>query len=76
MKSKTLLILFIFLGLSLKSQEYKIYDFEKQVRHVFNDSSYVAMEVAVTEYLYFRTLLYNVYRKRNSSIKIYEVQKG
>lgn len=29
----------------------KIYDFEKQVRHVFNDSSYIAMEVAVTEYL-------------------------
>lgn len=46
-----IILLFVFLGLKIQSQEYKTYDFEKQVRHVFNDSSYIAMEKAVTEYL-------------------------
>lgn len=51
MSNKITLLFFIFLGLFIKSQEYKKYDFERQVRFIFNDSSYIAMEAAVTEYL-------------------------
>jgi hypothetical protein len=40
----------MFLGLILKSQEYKKYDFKTRVNHVLQDSLYEAFEVIVNKY--------------------------
>lgn len=63
MKTK-IILLFIFFGLIVKSQEYKKYDFEKQVRFVFDDSSYTAMEIAVNNHLIFEPY-YKKYVEKN-----------
>ncbi|RZJ50490.1 MAG: hypothetical protein EOO44_16290, partial [Flavobacterium sp.] len=51
MKSKALLLLLlIFFGASIKSQEYEKYDFKKRINHVMQDSLYEAFEIIVNKH--------------------------
>lgn len=69
MSSKIFAIIFILLGLFVKSQEYKTYDFEKQVRYIFNDSAYTVMEVIANEMLPNTQMQTNYWKKEVIPLK-------
>ncbi|MDI9312539.1 MAG: hypothetical protein QM535_20175 [Limnohabitans sp.] len=51
MKNKPLLLLmFIFFGLSVKSQEYEKYDFKKRINYVMQDSLYEVFDIIVNKH--------------------------